>query len=187
MCTIKYIRFINNVLTLVMAKGDAPWDHHGSLLLQEHLCPCHSLWGVKPRCVIAIITHLCEWLIELCATSSVSPAVPTNPAPPAPATWGLQTDVADVFSLQNWQQQFFFSNGEGVPQSWCDQALNTSGVWSENEMWVGCQLEGASRVIWDPNNVLFLEAFCPTWLMQWWFWSELCFGGNWLNFPSPLF
>lgn len=121
-----------------MAKGDAPLDHHGSLFLQEHLCLCYSLWEVKPRRVIAIVTHLC----------SVSPALRTNPAPPAPATWGPQTDVADVFSLQSWQQRFFFSNGEGVPQSWFGQALNAAGPhWCVVRKWDVSGLP-AGRGLW---------------------------------------
>lgn len=69
---------------LADGKGECTIDHHGSFFLPELLCLCYSLEGMKPRCVIAIITDLC----------SVPPELPTNPAPPAPATWGLQTDVA---------------------------------------------------------------------------------------------
>lgn len=166
-----------------MAKGDAPLDHHGSLFLQEHLCLCYSLWEVKPRRVIAIITHLC----------SASPALPTNPAPPAPATWGPQTDVADVFSLQSWQQWVFFSNGEGVPRSWFGQALNAAGPhWCVVRKWDVSGLP-AGRGLWVR---LGPQRCCLPWSTHdWQILSHLAsavmvlvrtmFWGK-LNFPSTL-
>lgn len=142
MCTIKYIRFINNVLTLVMAKGDAPWDHHGSLLLQEHLCPCHSLWGVKPRCVIAIITHLCEWLIELCATSSVSQLSPLIQLPLLQQPEGSRQMLQMYFLCKTDSNNFSFLMGRvshraGVTRHWahlvCGQKMRCELVASWKE------------------------------------------------------
>lgn len=78
---------MNNVLTRVMAVGDAPW--FGSLRPQEHHVLTLLFVRGESKARIAIITHPC----------SVSLALPSSPAPPSLATRGLQPDVADIYFL----------------------------------------------------------------------------------------
>lgn len=167
-----------------MAKWDVPLDLHGSLFLQEHLCLCYSLWGVKPRRVIAIITHLC----------SVSPALPTNPAPPAPAAWGLQTDVADVFFFARLTATIFlFIWGcptelvwPGTKRSWsslvCGQKIRCELVTS----WEGPLESSGTPTVWSSLKHPWLTDFVPLSQCNDGF-GQNCFGGNWLNFSSTLF
>lgn len=159
-CCVAKPRHASRLHDTVMAKWDVPLDHHGSSFLQEHLCLCYSLWGVKPRHVIAIITHLC----------SVPPALPTNPAPPAPATWGLQTDVADVFFFARVTATIFLFKWRGCPTElvWPGTEHRWSSVVCGQKMrcelvtsWEGPLGSSGTPTVWSSLKHPWLTDFVP--------------------------